>query len=59
MKRLMKELRNYGIHVETGEFGADMKVELMNDSPVTICIEYKNKGIMTVEEDNRNKWIPG
>ena len=29
--------------VETGEFGADMKVELLNDGPVTICIDTKNK----------------
>ena len=29
--------------VETGIFGADMKVELLNDGPVTICIDTKNK----------------
>ena len=29
--------------VGTGEFGADMKVELMNDGPVTICMDTKNK----------------
>lgn len=29
--------------VETGEFGADMKVELINDGPVTIIIDTKNK----------------
>ena len=29
--------------VETGEFGADMKVELVNDGPVTIWIDSKNK----------------
>ena len=27
----------------TGEFGADMKVSLLNDGPVTICIDTKNK----------------
>lgn len=27
----------------TGEFGADMQVELVNDGPVTICIDTKNK----------------
>lgn len=32
-----------GKPVSTGEFGADMKVELMNDGPVTICIDTKNK----------------
>ena len=29
--------------IGTGTFGADMKVELMNDGPVTICIDSKNK----------------
>ena len=29
--------------VGTGEFGADMKVELLNDGPVTICMDTKNK----------------
>ena len=29
--------------VGTGEFGADMKVELLNDGPVTICLDSKNK----------------
>jgi len=29
--------------VGTGEFGADMKVALVNDGPVTICIDSKNK----------------
>ena len=32
-----------GKPVGTGEFGADMKVELLNDGPVTICINTKNK----------------
>lgn len=34
-----EELRKYGIKVETGIFGADMKVELINDGPVTIMLE--------------------
>jgi len=29
--------------VQTGEFGADMKVELLNDGPVTIIIDSKQK----------------
>ena len=29
--------------VGTGEFGADMKVELLNDGPVTICMDTKHK----------------
>ena len=32
-----------GKEVGTGEFGADMKVELRNDGPVTICMDTKNK----------------
>ena len=32
-----------GKPVGTGEFGADMKVELVNDGPVTICMDTKNK----------------
>ena len=32
-----------GREVGTGEFGADMKVELLNDGPVTICMDTKNK----------------
>lgn len=33
------ELRNHGLTVETGEFGADMQVSLNNDGPVTILME--------------------
>lgn len=32
-----------GLPVGTGEFGADMKVRLVNDGPVTIIIDTKNK----------------
>ena len=32
-----------GREVGTGEFGADMKVELLNNGPVTICMDSKNK----------------
>ena len=32
-----------GKRVGTGEFGADMKVELVNDGPVTICMDTKKK----------------
>lgn len=32
-----------GQKVGTGEFGADMKVELLNNGPVTICMDTKNK----------------
>lgn len=40
----VKHLQNLsGLKVETGEFGADMKVALINDGPVTIIIDSKNK----------------
>ena len=32
-----------GKEVKTGTFGADMKVELLNDGPVTICMDTRNK----------------
>ena len=35
--------RAMGKPVGTGEFGADMKVELLNDGPVTICMDTRNK----------------
>jgi D-tyrosyl-tRNA(Tyr) deacylase len=40
VQQLSKEL---GKTVKTGLFGADMKVELLNDGPVTIVIDTKNK----------------
>ena len=44
MHRPKKETgrRTYGLH-ETGVFGADMQVELVNDGPVTIWIDSKNR----------------
>jgi D-tyrosyl-tRNA(Tyr) deacylase len=35
--------QNLGKKVQTGKFGADMKVQLLNDGPVTIIIDSKNK----------------
>ncbi len=37
------ECKKNGINVEKGIFGADMKVNLLNDGPVTIIIESKEK----------------
>lgn len=34
-----QELENKGFHVETGEFGADMRVSLENDGPFTIVLD--------------------
>ena len=36
------KLKSTGIKVETGVFGADMKVSLINDGPVTIMLEKEN-----------------
>ena len=35
----MAVLRDRGAHVETGRFGADMQVALVNDGPVTLLLE--------------------
>ncbi len=40
IQRLSEEL---GQPIQTGEFGADMKVALLNDGPVTIVIDSKNR----------------
>lgn len=43
-EEFVKVIKNQYIRpIRTGEFGADMKVELLNDGPVTICIDSKNK----------------
>lgn len=43
-EKFVKQLENdLGKTVQTGEFGADMKVDLINDGPVTIIIDSKNK----------------
>ena len=38
----VKQLRDKGFGVQTGRFGADMKVELINDGPVTILVEKEH-----------------
>jgi len=43
-EKMIKQLSyDLGKSIQTGEFGADMKVELLNDGPVTIIIDTKNK----------------
>ena len=37
------EVRKTGLEVQTGEFGADMQVALVNDGPVTIWIDSRNR----------------
>jgi len=38
-ERFISECRNAGLDVKTGEFGADMKVALVNDGPVTFLLD--------------------
>jgi D-aminoacyl-tRNA deacylase len=38
-ERFVAQLRGRGLRVETGEFGADMQVEIHNDGPVTLMLE--------------------
>ena len=43
-EKMIKQLSiDLGREIQTGIFGADMKVELLNDGPVTIVIDTKNK----------------
>jgi D-aminoacyl-tRNA deacylase len=43
-EKMIKQLSNdLGHEIKTGEFGADMKIELLNDGPVTIVIDTKNR----------------
>ena len=42
-EQFINTLKETGIPVQTGTFGADMKVSLTNDGPVTIIIDSKNK----------------
>ena len=38
-----EKLRSYGIEVQTGQFGADMDVALVNDGPITIIYDSNQK----------------
>ena len=38
-KKMIEAIRGYGVKVETGEFGADMAVDIQNDGPVTIILD--------------------
>jgi D-aminoacyl-tRNA deacylase len=42
-KMILELSEQLGKSVQTGEFGADMQIELVNDGPVTILIDTKNK----------------
>lgn len=41
-EKFLEKCRSFGIKTESGEFGADMKVELLNDGPVTMIIDTKD-----------------
>ena len=43
----VKRCRNHVGRVEHGSFGADMKVELLNDGPFTLVLEGDERGIRT------------
>ncbi|MBN2641882.1 MAG: D-tyrosyl-tRNA(Tyr) deacylase [Victivallales bacterium] len=40
-EKFIEAVRNKGVKVETGRFGADMQVEIHNDGPVTLMVESK------------------
>ncbi len=41
-EKFAEEVQNQGIHVEMGLFGAEMKVSLLNDGPVTLFLEKEH-----------------
>jgi len=41
-REVLKEVKKSGLRVEKGQFGARMKVELINDGPVTIILDQEN-----------------
>ena len=50
-RRFVAKLRETGLTVGTGEFGADMQVSLLNDGPVTILMDTDE--MMKKQEQNR------
>lgn len=41
-ERVVRQLRDAGLHVETGRFAADMDVELSNDGPITLLLKVRD-----------------
>lgn len=41
-EKFVEALRQHGLHVQTGEFGAKMMVEIFNDGPVTILLDSED-----------------
>lgn len=44
--KFIEKFQFFGIKTQTGKFGADMKVELLNDGPVTMIIDTKDVGAL-------------
>lgn len=44
-EKAIQTFRALGIQVETGEFGADMQVDILNDGPVTIILDTDNANL--------------
>lgn len=44
--KFIEKFQYFGIKTQTGKFGADMKVELLNDGPVTMIIDTKDVGAL-------------
>jgi len=42
-RKFNKNLRDFGVNVEEGIFGAMMEVEIINDGPVTLIVQSKNE----------------
>jgi len=42
-EKFIDELKQYSIKIQTGVFGVNMQIELVNDGPVTIIMDSKNK----------------
>jgi len=42
-EKFVYEVSSLGVPVKTGEFGANMQINLLNDGPVTLIIDTKNK----------------
>jgi len=49
----VRAVRALGVEVKTGEFGADMRVEIANDGPVTLVVETPGRGPDSVPPDQQ------
>ena len=47
-EKFLETFASFGIKTEAGEFGADMKIELLNDGPVTLILE--TEGITSIKK---------